>query len=262
MSLAELQEHTRCWQCGYSLCGLSGDEVCPECGLLVSNALRKAPLVIRSQAQKWFGIFSLVCVVPLILVGFGFYLAAAFSIVEHDLGMYGSVGAFTLSSVLGVAAGWFMKVPNREFSAPAHVSMLLCVFMFLWLWPIRILAPSSSMGGTWAYLNNVFFLTIVVCALGSLAFQAKSFAIKTGMAEPGKRHISFDQISYLAFVSVGLMALGGLLKVVSPLIHLSDRLAGVSIGFGMLLGILPFIIWPICLYPIIRRLARWPIGER
>ncbi len=201
-------------------------------------------------------------VVPCIIVGFVFYVAAGFAFVERDVGVYGSVIALTMASITGSAAGWFMKVPKREFSAPAHASILLCVFMFLWLWPIRILVPSSSMGGTWAYLNNMVFLNVVVCTLGSLAIQAKSFATKTGMAEPEKRHISFDQISYLAFVSAGLMALGGVLKVVSPLIHLPDRLAGMSIGFGMLLGILPFIIWLICIFPIICRLARWPIGER
>ncbi len=257
--MSETQNHVCCWRCGYSLFGFDGDAVCPECGLLVSNARQEAPLVIRSQAQKWMGILSLVSVVPLVLVGFVFYLAVAFGFIEHSAGMYGSVIALTLSSITGVAAGWFMKVPKRGFSASACATILLCLFMFLGLWPIRILIANSFTGNTWSYLNNMIFLIVVICALGSLAIQAKLFALKTGVAEPENRHISFDQISYLAFVSAGLMALGGVLKVVSLLTPLSDRVAGVSVGFGMLLGVLPFGIWMICIIPIIRRLARWPV---
>jgi len=261
MSISDLGDNACCWRCGYNLYGFDEDAICSECGLWVLIARREAPLIIRSRAQKWIGILSLTSVVPFIVVGFVFYLAAVFAFIDHGVGMYGSVVALTLSSTTGVIAGWFMKVPKREFSVPAHTSLLFCAIMFLWLWPFRILIAESSMGSDWLYVNNIIFLIVTMCALGSLAIQAKLFARKTGMAGRAHRGIYFNQISYLAFVSAGLMAFGILLGLVNDLFSFPDRLSGMSIGSGMLLGILPLGAWMICLCPIIFRLARWPIGE-
>jgi hypothetical protein len=262
VAMSDSDDRLHCWRCSYDLCGFGDDTVCPECGLLVSIARQEAPLIIGSRAQKWAGILALLSFVPMVILGFTFYLAVAFGLVGHDIGMYGAVSALTFASIAGVASGWFMKVSKHVLSVSAYASMALCAAMFLWLWPARILIASSGLGNTWVFTNNVLFLILTMCALGSLALQAKVFVQKIGMDEPAKHNISFRQISSLAFVSAGLMTLGGILVVVSNLFPLTSRLPSLIVGFGMLLGILPWGIWVICLCPIIYRLARWPVGER
>ncbi len=250
-----------CWRCDYDLLNLGMDAVCPECGLLVSIARQEAPFIIESRTQKWIGIFALLSFVPLVMLGFVFYLAAAFTTIGHDTGMYGAVVALTLASIAGTTAGWFMRVPKHVLSASSYASMAFCGAMFLWLWPLRILITGSGLGNTWAFSNRMLFLVFTMCALGSLALQAKVFARTMGMAEPAKRNISFRQISSLAFVSAGLMALGGMLALASPFFPFSRYLPGRIAGAGMLLGIFSLVVWGTCLFSVIFRLARWPIGE-
>ncbi len=261
ITMSDLDDISHCWRCGYDLFELDVDAVCSECGLLVSIARQEAPLIIESRTQKWIGVLALLSFVPMVILGFAFYVAAAFELVGYDIGMYGAVIALTLASIAGTTAGWFMRVPKHVLSASSYASMAFCGAMFLWLWPLRILITDSGLGNTWLFSNRMLFLFFTMCALGSLALQVKVFAQKLGVIEPAKRNISFRQISHLAFVSAGLMVLGGILSLTNHFFPLPGRLPRLIAGFGMLLGIVPWGIWVICLLPIIYRLARWPIGE-
>jgi len=248
-----------CWRCGFDLSGLDGDGVCPECALLVSAARQAAPFPIGSRTQKWVCAFALLSFVPLLLLGFLFRISASLSGV-YDTVNYGEIAAFTCASIAGIAAGWFMRarVPPRAFSVFSCPSIVLCATLFL-LGPANALS-SSLIGTLWLTISSNLFLIVMACALATLSLQAKTFAQRLGMGKPIRHGISLNEASHLAFVSAGLMALGTLL-LVSGLFPLTSNLPRLVLGSGVLLGILAMGVWTICTFPIVCRLARWPISR-
>ena len=248
-----------CWRCGFDLSRLDGDAVCPECALLVSVARQEAPLPIRSRTQKWLCAFALLGFVPFLVLGFLCRIVASLS-GGHIAINYGETTAFALASIAGVAAGWFMRspVPTREFTVLSCPSMVLCAVLFLF-GPIKALS-AGLLGNVGQMLNSNLFLVIMMCALATLSLQARIFAQRMGMGKPIRHAISFNEVSRLAFVSAGLMALGALL-LVSNLFLLTSRFPRLTLGFGVLLGIIAMGLWTLCIFPIVCRLVRWPIGR-
>lgn len=257
--MPDSDESLHCWRCDYDLSGRHEEEVCPECGLRVSVARQQvAPFTIGSRSQKWAYTFALLSFVPCFILGFVFLVADEFVSGRIQTSMYyGGIAAFTLASITGTTAGWCMRVPKLPSSATSYASVVFCVSLFPFV-PIMILGE-GLLGNTWSMVLSDLFLILIMCALGTLSLQAKVFAQRLGMGRPAKHTISFSQVSHLAFVSAGLIALGTLMSA-AHLVPLSGRPPGLAAGFGILLGILASGIWMLRIVPIVYQLARWPIS--
>lgn len=198
--LRPLPEGVQCIGCGYSLCGLTVDRACPECGYAISVSVLQGVDVLeevkwlRDRILIWRVEFGLIL---LTIVGLP-VLVVLFSEREFE-GLYFLIFASWLLHSLNVVA---MSYPKGNVSTRLgiHTALFLAVF----LGPATLIAAwtlgqSRIASARWSISCGVIFIGASFLLLGHAIYQA------CGAVGAPLRMVSLPRFD--RFVAVGLLIL-------------------------------------------------------